>query len=146
MGRTPEQLATRLRPAHPDRPEPRGPDHRRHLTPPLGLRLRTRRGAGRAGGGGVASRGRRGAELKRRRACRDFKYRAWCREGWWESSGLSFPAVNGAHGQGCARRRPGGVVRASPLSREDSKEVRGEVGGAAVARDEAPQYSARARK
>lgn len=45
------QLATRLRPAHPARPEPRGPDRRRHLTPPLGLRLRPRRGAGRTGAG-----------------------------------------------------------------------------------------------
>ena len=80
-GRTPGQLATRLRPAHPNRPEPRCPDLSRHLTPPLGLRLRTRRGAGRAGAG-LASRGRGGVELKRRRACRDFKYRARCGEGW----------------------------------------------------------------
>lgn len=59
VGRTPGQLATQLRPAHPNRPEPRGPDRRRHLTPPLGLRLRPRRGAGQAGAGFVSKGGER---------------------------------------------------------------------------------------
>lgn len=99
-----------------------------------------RGGAGRAGE--VREQKRRGAELKRRRACRDFKYLERCREGWWEGFGLSFPTVNGAPGQGCARRTSGGVVRASPPLRGESMEVRGEVGGVAVARDVAPQYLA----
>lgn len=60
LERTPGLLATRLRPAHPHRPQPRGPDHRRHLTPPLGLRLRPRRGAGRAGAGGSLAEGGEG--------------------------------------------------------------------------------------
>lgn len=44
------------------------------------------------------------------------------------------------------RGAPGGVVRASHPSRGLSKEVRGEVGVVAVARDEAPQFHAYARK
>jgi hypothetical protein len=61
-------------------------------------------------------------------------------------TGLGFPAVNGTHVAGYARRTSGGVVRAPPPSRGDSKEVRGEVGGVAIARGEAPQCPACAGK
>lgn len=144
MGRTAGLLATDSAP-----PTPIGPSPAARTTAAILPRRSgcgSGPGAGRGGLGRFASRGRSGAELKRRRACRDFKYRARCRKGWWKGSGLSFPTVNGAPGQRCARRTPGGVVRTPPPSRGDSMEVKGEVGGVAAAREEAPQCPARARK